>query len=160
MRVQSSPGDRQTTLTCLLWRVVRTSPSPCIPDKSSSLGSAGRRALVGCLNQFGQDSAQVSRVQESDRGAHRSVPRPLVEQSHPGGADGGEGLADVAGAVADMVDALAAAGEEPPDRGVGPEGLEQLNVAARQQSAYQRLRSRAAVKKPALSGQFPIPTDP
>src|SRR5580658_977098 len=129
-------------------------------SKSCSFWPAWGRALVGRLNQFGQDSAQVSGVKESDRGAHGSVPRPLVEQSHPGSADGGEGLADVADAVADMMDALAAAGEEPPDRGVGPEGLEQLDVAARQQPADQRLRSRAAVKKPAPSGQVPIPTDP
>jgi hypothetical protein len=67
-------------------------------------------------------------MQERDRGAHRAVPRPGVEQAHASCADRGERRRDVPDPVADVVDSLAAAGQEAPDMRIRAERLEQLDV--------------------------------
>ncbi len=56
------------------------------------------------------------------------MPGPFVDQADALPGDGGQGTFDVVDAVADVVDTLAVAGEELPDRGVIPDRLEQLHV--------------------------------
>src|SRR5579859_7156833 len=91
---------------------------------------------VGRLDQFGQYAAQIGGMQERDRRPHGPVPGPLVEQPHPPNADTLQRLADVCYTVPDVVQSLAAAGQEPAHRGVRPERLQQLNVTRVQDTAH------------------------
>ena len=68
-------------------------------------------------------------MEERDRGAHRSVPRSLVDQPHLPAADLREGRDHVGDGVTDMVNSLTPARQEPADRGLVAERLEELNVA-------------------------------
>ena len=43
--------------------------------------------LARRLDQFGQDAAEIARVQECDRRAHRAVPGTRVDQPHARRAD-------------------------------------------------------------------------
>jgi len=86
-------------------------------------GPGGLRRLY----QLGQYPAYVGGVEEGDRRAHRAVPGALVEQAHPPGADRVERGGDIRHAVADVMNALAAAAEEPPYRCVWAERFEQLD---------------------------------
>ena len=80
------------------------------------------------MDQFCQHAADVLWVQERDRGAHRAVPRPRVDQAYAGRPDRLESRRDVRDPVADVMHSLAAAGQEPADRCVWAERLEQLDV--------------------------------
>src|ERR1017187_4497411 len=79
------------------------------------------------LHEFREDATYVGWVDEGDRGAHGAVPGPRVEEAHPGCPDRRERLCDAVHAIADVVDPLATAGQEPPDGRVGRERREQLD---------------------------------
>ena len=64
------------------------------------------------MDELGQYAPQIAGVQEGDRGSHGPVPGPLVDQPDAGPGHLGEGLADVADLVSDVVEPLAAPGQE------------------------------------------------
>src|SRR5215469_1188960 len=129
----SSPG-------LALWALAKPPPAasrvgrPAPRANTAGLGEGARRApkmgrhhgLWG-LNQFGQYTAHVRGVEEGDRRAHRAVPGALVEQAHPAGTDRVERGVDVGHAVADVMNALAAPGEELSHRCVRAKRFEQLD---------------------------------
>src|SRR3984957_8212659 len=86
----------------------------------ASSGRRGRAAggLPGLLDKLGQNPAEITRVQERDRGAERPVPGPRVDQPAPGPADLRERRGHVRYRVPHVVHALAAPREELSDRGV------------------------------------------
>ena len=86
----------------------------------------------GELDEFGKNAAEIGWVQEGDGCAHGPVPGPLVYQPDAGFAERGECLADVVDAVPDVVNPLAAPGQELAHRRVGSQRLEQLDVAGYQ----------------------------
>ena len=77
MRVRLSPGDRQTTLPWVLWRVLRSSPSYASRSNPFHSPVWGITLDWMRLDEFGQHAAQIGRVQEGDGRAHGPVPRPL-----------------------------------------------------------------------------------
>jgi hypothetical protein len=81
------------------------------------------------LHEFGQYAAEIGRMQERDRGPHRAVPRPLVDDPDAGGPDHLQRFHHVIDGVADMVNSLTPPRKEPPDRRVIAKWLEQLHVA-------------------------------
>src|SRR5215831_7917416 len=106
----------------------------CGPQRSRPRRQAWPTASFRCLdqglwslNQLGQYPAHVRGVEEGDRRAHRAMPGALVEQAHPAGTDRLKRGVDVRHAVADVMNALAAPGEELPHRCVWAKRFEQLD---------------------------------
>lgn len=67
-------------------------------------------------------------MDERDRRAHRAVARAFVYQPEPMAGEGFERVSNVVHPVANMVQPLATAFEEPANRGVRPKRLDQLDI--------------------------------
>src|SRR5215470_5517322 len=98
-------------------------PRFIFPARRLPRGPSGLRRL----DQLGQHPAHIRRVQEGDRRPHGAMPGALVQQSHPARADGLQRHGDVRHPVPDVVNALAPAGQELPDRRGRPCRLQQLD---------------------------------
>src|SRR5262245_55519229 len=89
--------------------------------------AAGRRR--SSLDQLQQDPAGGPRMDEGDPPAARADPRGRLDHRGSSAAQGGKRRVDVGDAEADVMDPLAAPVEEPGDRRVGRERLEQLETS-------------------------------
>src|SRR5262252_9640736 len=94
------------------------------------------------LDEFGQHTAEIRRVQEGDRSPHRTVPGPPIDQPYPAAADRLQGGNHIRDGITDMVNSLTPPREEPADRCVVAERLEQLHVR----------RAPLGARQPPLSG--------
>ncbi len=84
----------------------------------------------GGLYELRQHSGQIAGVSERDRGPQGAVPWPLVDQLNTVPCKRIQHGCHVVDRVADMVEPLTAASQEPAYRRVGAERLEQLDVRA------------------------------
>jgi len=81
------------------------------------------------LDELDQDPARGGGMEERDPVAARADSRDMVDERDSGGSEPLQVAFDVHGAVGDVMQGRAATSQEPADRGVGPEGLEKLDVA-------------------------------
>lgn len=80
------------------------------------------------LHDFGEDATGRRRMQEGDARPTDAGPRLLVDEAHPGVAKTRENSLEIGYLVCDMVQTRAPRGQELPDRGVGPQRGEELDV--------------------------------
>src|SRR5262249_44730024 len=104
---------------------LKASPASCVPAPPQR---RSRFMHPTRLNKLSQHAAEIRRVQEGDRSAHRTVPGPPIDQPHPAAADRLQGGNHVRDSVPERVTSPPPPRQETANRRVVSERLEQLHV--------------------------------
>src|SRR5262245_5600132 len=103
-----------------------------VPERSASPGPSRAPALpVRRLDELNENPACIAGVDEVDPRACRATPRLRVEQSRPLAAQPRRFRVDVGDRVGDLLDALASALKEPPDRRIVAQWGKELDSGVR-----------------------------